>query len=203
MENKSSRISFAKDKITNFQKGATGITGTSKKATDPTGSIDGSILGLGAVFYNSSEQLKKSLDKLGEAMNLSQNSENEKQDSENIIDSHEEEIEQDTWNTSLDDLTEEEVIKNLNQHLGYRPAKVDLALRVDKNGQILPQNVIEPETFNGKAISQNVFIPDAPVSERKIIETSTKSIKDLFCRNCGSQYLETDNFCGGCGNKRN
>jgi hypothetical protein len=100
----------------------------------------------------------------------------------------------------LDNLSEEEVIQNLNQHLGYKPATVDLVQTVDKNGYILPHWSIRPETFNGK---KNVFIPDAPVSERKIIETSTTSIKDSFCRNCGSQYLQTDNFCGGCGDKRN
>jgi len=199
-QKESTCISFAKDKIGQYPKGLTGITGTSRKVIEPTDEISIESSELGNLTYNASEQLFKNLDALGKKMNLAPEESDSQTQSEEI---NLEENNVSVWSTDmLDNLSEEEVIQNLNQHLGYRPAKVDLALRVDK-GQILPQNVIEPETFNGKAISQNMYIPDAPVSERKIIETSTTSIKDSFCRNCGSQYLQTDNFCGGCGNKRN
>jgi hypothetical protein len=139
-------------------------------------------------------------EKLAEKLNIKNVSESEieeKNDEENI------KVSEDWYDyQELEELTEEEVIKNLDQHLGYKPATVDLVQRVDKNGQILPQQVIRPETFNGKTISQNIYIPEPSISERKIIETNTASNKDSFCRNCGSQYLGTDNFCGGCGFKR-
>jgi len=207
-ENKeSTRLSFAKDKVGNFPKGATGITGTSHKAVQPSEEIIPDTYEPGNLSYNSSELLFKNLDALGKKMNF-----NNSNDLENEITEPEEdnldENNVDEWDHDmLENLSEEEVIQNLNQHLGYRPAKVDLALRVDKNGYILPdyllRQVYRPETFNGKTISQNIYIPEPSISERKIIETNTASNKDLFCRNCGSQYLETDNFCGGCGNKRN
>jgi hypothetical protein len=139
-------------------------------------------------------------EKLAEKLNIKNVSESEieeKNDEENI------KVSEDWYDyQELEELTEEEVIKNLDQHLGYKPATVDLVQRVDKNGQILPQQVIRSETFNGKTISQNIYIPEPSISERKIIETNTASNKDSFCRNCGSQYLGTDNFCGGCGFKR-
>ena len=190
-ENKeSTRLSFAKDKVGNFPKGATGITGTSHKAVQPSEEIIPDTYEPGNLSYNSSELLFKNLDALGKKMNF-----NNSNDLENeITESEEDNLEENdvsVWSTDmLDNLSEEEVIQNLNQHLGYKPATVDLLQRVDKNGYILPQQVFRP-------------VPEPSISERKIIETSTTSIKDSFCRNCGSQYLETDNFCGGCGNKRN
>jgi len=200
-QKESARISFAKDKVGQYPKGLTGITGTSRKVIEPTDEISIESSELGNLTYNASEQLFKNLDALGKKMNLAPEESDSQTQSEEI---NLEENDVSVWSTDmLDNLSEEEVIQNLNQHLGYKPATVDLVQTVDKNGYILPQQVIRPETFNGKTISQNVFIPDAPVSERKIIETSTTSIKDSFCRNCESQYLQTDNFCGGCGNKRN
>jgi hypothetical protein len=194
------RISFSKDKVVQYPKGATGITGTSRKVIEPTDEIAVDSSELGNLTYNASEQLFKNLDALGKKMNLSLEYDPPTQSEEINLEKND----VSEWSADmLDNLSEEEVIQNLNQHLGYRPAKVDLALRIDKNGQVLPQRIIEPETYNGKVITQNVFITDTPVSEIKIPETNVKSIKDSFCRNCGSKYLETDNFCGGCGNKRN
>jgi hypothetical protein len=181
-ENKeSTRLSFAKDKVGNFPKGVTGITGTSHKAVQPSEEIIPDT-------YEPGNDLENEITE-PEEDNLEENDVS-------------------VWSTDmLDNLSEEEVIQNLNQHLGYKPATVDLVQTVDKNGYILPdyllRQVIRPETFNGKTISQNIYIPEPSISERKIIETNTASNKDSFCRNCGSQYLGTDNFCGGCGNKRN
>ena len=187
-QKESTRISFAKDKVGQYPKGLTGITGTSRKVIEPTDEISIESSELGILTYNASEQLFKNLDALGKKMNLAPEESDSQTQSEEI---NLEENNVSVWSTDmLDNLSEEEVIQNLNQHLGYKPATVDLVQRVDKNGYILPQQVFRP-------------VPEPSISERKIIETSTTSIKDSFCRNCGSQYLETDNFCGGCGNKRN
>jgi len=224
---KETRISFSKDKIGEYKKGSSGITGTSDSSIEPKAKITGNIIGPGRVSVNSSSLFNENLEKLGISLGIlpEQTEETENQfighislecDAEDTVDLDE----VPDWSTDmLDDLSEEEVIKNLNQHLGYRPATVDLALRFDQHGNQLPQRVIEPERkiryemaseqyvsipkFTGKPI-----VPGDPSSYpiampwKNPLITAPPSAKDSFCRSCGSKYLTTDNFCGGCGNKR-
>ena len=215
------RISFSKDKIGEYKKGSSGITGTSDSSTEPKAKITGNIIGPGRVSVNSSSLFNENLEKLGISLGIlpEQTEETENQFIEQIT------LESDTedtvdldevpdWSTDmLDDLSEEEVIKNLNQHLGYRPATVDLALRFDQHGNQLPQRAIEPEINPYKKreniVTENIFEPGQPSSSHPIampwknpLITAPPSAKDSFCRSCGSKYLATDNFCGVCGNKR-
>lgn len=191
-----SRVSFKTGKVHPHPEGPTGVTATSRKQSFPTSGLKPKVDEDGNEMYAAEIDFEKLAEKLN-IKNVSESEIEEKNDEENI------KVSEDWYDyQELEELTEEEVIKNLDQHLGYKPATVDLVQRVDKNGQILPQQVIRSETFNGKTISQNIYIPEPSISERKIIETNTASNKDSFCRNCGSQYLGTDNFCGGCGFKR-
>lgn len=202
------RISFSKDKVGTFQKGTTGITGTSKKAIEPSEQVDVESYEPGNISYSGSELLYRNLDALGQKLNFTpqeQDTEEDCVDTETQQESHES-----NWSDDLlENLSEEEVIKNLNQHLGYRPATVDLVLRFDENGNVLPQRVIESEINSYKktedrfdATMPSKFTPSLKTSTNHIIEVTAPSAKDTFCRSCGSKYLATDNFCGGCGNKR-
>jgi hypothetical protein len=218
---KETRISFSKDKIGEYKKGSSGITGTSDSSIEPKAKITGNIIGPGRVSVNSSSLFNENLEKLGISLGIlpEQTEETENQfighislecDAEDTVDLDE----VPDWSTDmLDDLSEEEVIKNLNQHLGYRSAMVNLALRFDENGNRLPQRVIEPEINPYKKreniVTENIFEPGQPSSSHPIampwknpLITAPPSAKDSFCRSCGSKYLTTDNFCGGCGNKR-
>ena len=218
---KETRISFSKDKVGEYKKGSSGITGTSDSSIEPKAKITGNIIGPGRVSVNSSSLFNENLEKLGISLGIlpEQTEETENQfieqislecDAEDTVDLDE----VPDWSTDmLDDLSEEEVIKNLNQHLGYSPAIVDLALRFDENGNQLPQRVIQPEINPYKKreniVTENIFEPGQPSSSHPIampwknpLITAPPSAKDSFCRSCGSKYLTTDNFCGGCGNKR-
>lgn len=208
------RISFAKGKVQNYEIGSTGITGTSKKVSEPTEVANKSKKNLmGDLEYSASDLLYKNIDNLANLLpdlNVAEVEQNLEEDPTKTFNDNE-------WvDDMLEDLSEEEVIKNLNQHLGYRPAKVDLCLRFDENGNILPQRVIEPEINPYKTEinpykkreSINIFEPGQPPSSHPIaipalpFLTTPPSAKDTFCRSCGSKYLATDNFCGGCGFKR-
>jgi len=197
------RISFSKDKVGNFQKGTTGITGTSKKAIEPSEQVDVESYEPANISYSGSELLFK------------QDTEEDCVDTETQQENHES-----NWSDDLlENLSEEEVIKNLNQHLGYRPATVDLALRFDENGNVLSQRVIEPERKIKYEMTTEQYVSYPKVIGKPIVtwdssgypvtrppqtsfDSTPSTAKDTFCRSCGSKYLATDNFCGGCGNKR-
>jgi hypothetical protein len=224
-EKQPARISFAKGKIQNYEIGSTGITGTSKKVSEPTEMANKSKKNLaGDLEYSASDLLYKNIDNLANLLpdiNVAEVEQNLEEDPTKTFNDNE-------WvDDMLEDLSEEEVIKNLNQHLGYRPAKVDLCLRFDENGNSLPQRVIKPEINPYKTeinpykteinpykkresiVAENIFEPKQPSSSNPIAMpaqnpfiTTPPSAKDTFCRSCGSKYLATDNFCGGCGFKR-
>jgi len=224
-EKQPARISFAKGKVQNYEIGSTGITGTSKKVSEPTEMANKSKKNLaGDLEYSASDLLYKNIDNLANLLpdiNVAEVEQNLEEDPTKTFNDNE-------WmDDMLEDLSEEEVIKNLNQHLGYRPAKVDLCLRFDENGNRLPQRVIEPEINPYKTeinpykteinpykkreiiVAENIFEPKQPSSSNPIAMpaqnpfiTTPPSAKDTFCRSCGSKYLATDNFCGGCGFKR-
>ena len=212
------RISFSKDKVGNFQKGTTGITGTSKKAIEPSEQVDVESYEPGNISYSGSELLFRNLDALGQKLNFipqEHDVEEDCVDAETQQENHES-----NWSDDLlENLSEEEVIKNLNQHLGYRPATVDLALRFDENGNVLSQRVIEPERKIKYEMTSEQYASIPKVIGKPIVswqsgdyplttpsqppfDSTPPSVKDTFCRSCGSKYLATDNFCGGCGNKR-
>lgn len=212
------RISFSKDKVGNFQKGTTGITGTSKKAIEPSEQVDVESYEPGNISYSGSELLFRNLDALGQKLNFTpqeQDTEEDCVDTETQQENHES-----NWSDDLlENLSEEEVIKNLNQHLGYRPATVDLALRFDENGNVLSQRVIEPERKIKYEMTTEQYVSYPKVIGKPIVtwdssgypttrppqtsfDSTPSTAKDTFCRSCGSKYLATDNFCGGCGNKR-
>ncbi len=210
------RISFSKDKVGNFQKGTTGITGTSKKAIEPSEQVDVESYEPGNISYSGSELLFRNLDALGKKLNFTpqeQDTEEDCVDTETQQENHES-----NWSDDLlENLSEEEVIKNLNQHLGYRPATVDLALRFDENGNQLPQRVIESERKIKYEMASEQYVsipkligkhmtwePSYPLTtpSQAPFDSTPPPVKDTFCRSCGSKYLATDNFCGGCGNKR-
>ena len=214
MESKE-RVSFKKDKVQTHTTGPSGITATSKKHSYPTSPLVSHIDENGELVHTS----EIDFDKLAEKLNLFQESPEKK--SENIFSGENDDVKNHESNLfsddGLDDLSEEEVIKNLNQHLGYSPATVDLTLRFDENGNVLPQRVIQPEInrviqpeINSCTKTENrfdatmpsKFTPSLKTSTNHIIEVTAPSAKDTFCRSCGSKYLATDNFCGGCGNKR-
>lgn len=204
------RISFSKDKVGNFQKGTTGITGTSKKSVEPSEKIDVENYEPGNISYSGSELLFRNLDALGQKLNFTPQEQDVEEDCVDIDAEAQQENQESNWSDDLlENLSEEEVIKNLNQHLGYRPAIVDLCLRFDENGNQLPQRIIEPERNPYKktedrfdATMPSKFTPSLKTSNNQIVEVTAPSVKDSFCRSCGSKYLTTDNFCGGCGNKR-
>jgi len=224
---KETRISFSKDKVGEYKKGSSGITGTSDSSIEPKAKITGNIIGPGRVSVNSSSLFNENLEKLGISLGIlpEQTEETENQfighislecDAEDTVDLDE----VPDWSTDmLDDLSEEEVIKNLNQHLGYRSAMVNLALRFDENGNRLPQIVIEPERKIKYEMTSEQYASIPKVIGKPIVswqsgdyplttpsqppfDSTPPSVKDTFCRSCGSKYLATDNFCGGCGNKR-
>ena len=219
------RISFSKDKVGEYKKGSSGITGTSDSSTEPKAKITGNIIGPGRVSVNSSSLFNENLEKLGISLGIlpekTEETENQfieqislESDTEDTVDLDE----VPDWNTDmLDDLSEEEVIKNLNQHLGYRPATVDLVLRFDENGNQLPQRTIESERKIKYEMASEQYVsipkligkhmtwdPSYPLTtpSQAPFDSIPPSVKDTFCRSCGSKYLATDNFCGGCGNKR-
>ena len=213
MESKE-RVSFKKDKVQTHTTGPSGITATSKKHSYPTSPLVSHIDENGELVHTS----EIDFDKLAEKLNLFQESPEKK--SENIFSEENDDVENHESNLfsddGLDDLSEEEVIKNLNQHLGYSPAIVDLCLRFDENGNVLPQRVIQPEInrviqpeINSYTKTENIVAPKQPHTIHPIPMPSQNpfpitppSAKDTFCRSCGSKYLATDNFCGGCGFKR-
>lgn len=210
MESKE-RVSFKKDKVQTHTTGPSGITATSKKHSYPTSPLVSHIDENGELVHTS----EIDFDKLAEKLNLFQESPEKK--SENIFSEENDDVENHESNLfsddGLDDLSEEEVIKNLNQHLGYSPEIVDLCLRFDENGNVLPQRVIQPEINPYKKresiVTENIVVPGQPPSSHPIAMpaqnpflTTPPSAKDTFCRSCGSKYLATDNFCGGCGFKR-
>ena len=212
------RISFSKDKVGNFQKGTTGITGTSKKAIEPSEQVDVESYEPGNISYSGSELLYRNLDALGQKLNFTQQ---EQDTEEDCVDTETQQGNHGSnWSDDLlENLSEEEVIKNLNQHLGYKPATVDLALRFDENGNQLPQRTIEPERKIKYEMASEQYASIPKVIGKPIVswqsgdyplttpsqtsnDSTPPSVKDTFCRSCGSKYLATDNFCGGCGNKR-
>ena len=101
------RISFAKDRIKNYQKGDSGITATSDAGSRTFGKPEMYQDGT----YSSSQLLFDNIDKLGESMQQQQHKQNVEP----------EKVENTT--SSLDNLTENEVIENLDFHLGLTPRK--------------------------------------------------------------------------------
>lgn len=187
------RISFSKDKIENHLKGATGITGTSRRMVDPTSEIDADICEGGNINYNASELLFKNLDALGAKLNLNKEI-NPELDEALIAD-----VVPEVWGEDmLDNLSEEDVIANLDQHLGYNESK---------DGLVVDENMIERDYAKdaflrlGEPFYTGPFIvpPSFVVPNNS---SPSQSEKDSFCRSCGGQYLATDNFCGSCGYKR-
>jgi hypothetical protein len=175
------RISFSKDRVENHLKGASGITGTSKRMVEPTSEIDADICESGSINYNASELLFKNLDALGSKLNL-----NPEEKTEIVEEPIDEECSEKWGADMLENLSEEDVIANLDQHLGY-------------NGS--PEaswgRPTTPVPVNGRAQGFQ-----APPGKLAPIPTPQQSGKDVFCRSCGGKYLATDNFCGGCGYKR-
>lgn len=218
------RISFAKDKVGNFPKGVTGITGTSQRSVDPTSEIEAKVRDEGYVDYNASELLFKNLDALGEKLNFSSNQETSQNDSECPKENKfaEADAASGNWDTDmLDNLSEEDVIKNLNQHLGYPPGlHVNTGVDLASPGNSFTSSEVnfmrvatEPTALANKPNNPNNpwSAQDADVLS-KIMQQSSQYIhaekncmefkNDLFCRNCGGKYTSVDNFCGACGFKR-
>jgi hypothetical protein len=207
------RISFAKDKVGNFPKGITGITGTSQKSVDPTGEIEAKVRDEGYVDYNASELLFKNLDALGEKLNFS-SSNDVSHDNSGLQEENQQdgEIVSGDWGADmLDDLSEEDVIKNLKQHLGY-PSGIRVNTGADLTST---ENSFTSSEVNYMRVAANPNNPynaqDADILS-KIMQQSPQYVRgenncmefknDLFCRNCGGKYTSVDNFCGACGFKR-
>ena len=123
-DNQLRRLSFSKDKIENFSVGNSGITGTSNSSKNVSSLPDANMVG-DEVSYNSSALLFKNLDNL--SILLSKNNKQlEPEDDVNLVDNQEQEIEEMDWtkDDSYENLTEEELIKNLNQYLNYEKREV-------------------------------------------------------------------------------
>ena len=98
IDNEEARFSFSREKVGQFQKGKTGITGTSEHAIKPIASAEMDEDG----NFNSSDLLFKNIDKMGENMR------NTRPESAS-----------DGWPliNAIDDMTEEDAIKDLDNHL--------------------------------------------------------------------------------------
>jgi hypothetical protein len=94
------RISFAKDKIGTYIKGASGITATTESASKVIGQAEINSDGT----YSSSNLLNQNIDKLAQTLGFNFSSEVEP---ENINDSYQ----------GYSSLTEQEIINNLDEHL--------------------------------------------------------------------------------------
>lgn len=106
----SDRPSFSKNKVSNYSTGFTGITGTSESSIKPISELTTNLEGK----FNSSELLYNNIDKLTCLLNRDIDQENGLvQDNQkfHIIDDDDE----------FTNLTEEEVIKNLDHHLNSNP----------------------------------------------------------------------------------
>jgi hypothetical protein len=100
------RISFSKEKVGQYSVGASGITGTSSKVTNPSGKVDfenGS--------YNASELLLENIDKLGQV--IQQTNEYYAVPIQVTHALHYDELEEEL---DFDLETEEELAKNLDKH---------------------------------------------------------------------------------------
>ena len=186
------RISFSKDKIEPHIKGASGITGTSLRMVEPSSEIDADLCESGNISYNASELLFKNLDALGARLNL--NKEITPDLDAALV---EDIVPEKTWEDDmLDNLSEEDVIANLNQHLGYNNSKDDsAAIPLSEE-----QNYLRVTDIPGQ--NPRLIAQDYPVKPSPSLLGRNSITKDSFCRSCGGQYLATDNFCGGCGYKR-
>ena len=159
----SSRLSFSMDKVaTNkFIVGPSGITATTASGAEPTeepeyNDIDG---------FTSTELLYRNIDKLGESLsNKIETAQtfNQDEDEEDYPDQEEDYIEEDE-ELSLNGLTEEEVILNLDYHLG-------LANIIDKKSPKTVQIRISTKNDN--------FCRNCGVKFNK---------NDNFCPDCGNQ----------------
>lgn len=100
------RISFVKNKVSDYKVGVTGITGTSEKAMHPYDdvAVDSSSTDLS---FNSSELLFKNIDKLGlSILHLEKEAVERQSEDENDED-------------RFYNLSEDEMILNLDHHLGF------------------------------------------------------------------------------------
>jgi hypothetical protein len=114
----------------------------------------------------------------------------------------------------LDDLSEEDVIKNLNQHLGY-PSGIRVNTGADLTSITSSHAPLESNYLRGAVpppsiVNQPYSKQDADILSKLLENPQYVSYKnsdseyknDLFCRNCGGKYTSVDNFCGACGFKR-
>lgn len=162
------RVSFSKEKIGNFPTGRSGITGTSDSSRNPM-SEPTATFQEGNASFNSSDLLFRNIDKLGQELN--------QEHVEDCVGDNETLLEEIMWEDDLlEDMTEDEVIMNLDQHL-YNDNKREVR-RISLN----TTNIVGP------AMDYVVAKP--------------QSITTNFCTQCGRGYSPSDNFCGGCGNKR-
>lgn len=116
------RLSFSVNKVAanEYKVGSSGITATSESASNPYSppvydEQDG---------YTSSELLYQNIDKLGERFK------NNKSDEPIISQAEEEEIEEEN---DISGLSEDEVIRNLDYHLGLRGNKTIISTLVEKS----------------------------------------------------------------------
>lgn len=62
------RISFDREKVKTPFVGATGVTATTQRASEPSGAIDIDEINGGEVIYNSSQKLVENIDSLGQKL---------------------------------------------------------------------------------------------------------------------------------------
>ena len=141
-----SRPSFSKEKVGTFKKGPTGITSTSKNMSTPTAEIsefdeNGN--------YSASDVLYRNIDAIGKSFI-------------NQVENEEQINEIDDWSNSiLEEISEDEIIKDLDKHLGINPG---VGLERSNNSQ--------------KFIVKDIFCRNCGL----------KYIKDdNFCASCGNK----------------
>lgn len=126
-DKESARVSFSKNKIGSYKMGSTGITGTPGTAIEPTAECeideDGNYSSSNLLFQNI-DNLPKKLRQTGyvekvEPKALSQALQSALSYDKNEQPDEEEVDEEEDWHdSSIEGLSEEDVVKNLSHHLG-------------------------------------------------------------------------------------
>ncbi len=184
MSNKNTeRPSFAKGKAIELHKGSSGVTATTEAASKPYDEPKSSFTGE-TVAFDSSELLFQNIDKLANKLggyNATQDEacNNEGKDPENNNDFADDE------EVDISGLSEEEVIANLDMHLGLSKSTF--------TSSYIPTNSL------GHNVAESPKLPSWATEW----QTNSKSSKrDIYCRTCGMQYNPADNYCAQCGDKR-
>lgn len=72
--------------------------------------------------------------------------------------------------------------------------KTNVPEKINISQQLSDEEILENlDYYNNISLDKNYIPVDKKITKNKV---------DLYCRNCGQQFMALDNFCAFCGNKR-